>query len=89
MLHATFAVWLGVGTALKQQIAEGKLEQLQLMYANWPFFRSTIELLEMVLSKTSKEIAAYYESLLVPEDLQVPYTLYPAPHPLHPNPQQA
>jgi hypothetical protein len=24
----------------------------------------------MVLSKTSKEIAAYYESLLVPEDLQ-------------------
>ena len=41
------------------------------MYATWPFFRSTIELLEMVLSKTSKSIAAYYESLLVPEDLQV------------------
>jgi len=63
-------VWLGVGAALKEQIAEGKLEQLQLMYATWPFFRSTIELLEMVLSKTSKSIAAYYESLLVPEDLQ-------------------
>jgi len=63
-------VWLGVGSALKQQVSSGKLEQLQQMYTNWPFFRSTIELLEMVLSKTSKEIAAYYESLLVPEDLQ-------------------
>ena len=64
-------VWLGVGAALKKQIDAGKLEQLQEMYATWPFFRSTIELLEMVLAKTSKSIAAYYESLLVPEDLQV------------------
>ena len=63
-------VWLGVGTALKNQIAAGKLDVLQQMYAEWPFFRSTIELLEMVLSKTSKSIAAYYETLLVPEDLQ-------------------
>lgn len=31
---------------------------------------STVELLEMVLAKTSKRIAAYYEKLLVPEDLQ-------------------
>jgi phosphoenolpyruvate carboxylase len=39
-------VWLGVGAALKLQISNGKLEQLQQMYTNWPFFRSTIELVQ-------------------------------------------
>jgi phosphoenolpyruvate carboxylase len=39
-------VWLGVGSALKVQISNGKLEQLQQMYTNWPFFRSTIELVQ-------------------------------------------
>mmetsp|Transcript_23647 Transcript_23647/g.76981 ORF Transcript_23647/g.76981 Transcript_23647/m.76981 type:complete len:978 (-) Transcript_23647:76-3009(-) len=63
-------VWLGVGTALKAEIDNGNLKTLQDMYNDWPFFRSTVELLEMVLAKTSKTIADYYESLLVPEDLQ-------------------
>ena len=63
-------VWVGVGQALKAEIDAGNLETLQEMYKEWPFFRSTVELLEMVLAKTSKRIAAYYEKLLVPEDLQ-------------------
>jgi len=63
-------VWVGVGQALKAEIDGGNLETLQEMYKEWPFFRSTVELLEMVLAKTSKRIAAYYEKLLVPEDLQ-------------------
>lgn len=63
-------VWLGVGTALSKEIEDGNLPTMQKMYADWPFFRSTIELLEMVLAKTNKGISDYYESLLVPEDLQ-------------------
>ena len=63
-------VWLGVGTALSAEIEAGNLETMKRMYQEWPFFRSTIELLEMVLAKTNKSISDYYESLLVPEDLQ-------------------
>lgn len=59
-------VWLGVGSAIKEQIAAGNLEKLQRMYQEWPFFQSTIELLEVVLAKTSKRIAAFYESVLLP-----------------------
>ena len=40
-------------------------------HQDWPFFRSTIELLDMVLAKTNKGISSYYESLLVPDELQV------------------
>jgi len=63
-------VWLGVGAALKAEIEAGNLEMLQQMYQDWPFFRSTIELLDMVLAKTNKGISSYYESLLVPDELQ-------------------
>ena len=37
---------------------------------DWPFFRSTIELIEMVLAKAEAQIAAYYDRLLVPEELR-------------------
>jgi phosphoenolpyruvate carboxylase len=63
-------VWLGVGKAIQTEIDKGNLKELQEMYRTWPFFQSTIELLEMVLAKTNKRIAAYYEKLLVPEELQ-------------------
>jgi len=36
----------------------------------WSFFRSTIELIEMVLAKAEGRIAAYYDALLVPEELK-------------------
>ena len=32
------------------------------MYAQWPFFRSTLDLIEMVLAKADGRIAAHYES---------------------------
>mmetsp|Transcript_74804 Transcript_74804/g.200524 ORF Transcript_74804/g.200524 Transcript_74804/m.200524 type:complete len:314 (-) Transcript_74804:514-1455(-) len=58
-------VWLGVGTAIKEHIAAGNIDKLQGMYREWPFFRSTVELLEVVLAKTSRRIARYYEDVLL------------------------
>jgi phosphoenolpyruvate carboxylase len=40
------------------------------MYREWPFFRSTIDLIEMVLAKADARIAAHYERQLVPEELR-------------------
>ena len=40
------------------------------MYREWPFFRSTMDLVEMVLAKASPEISAYYDARLVPTTLR-------------------
>ena len=37
---------------------------------DWPFFRSTIDLIAMVLAKADARIAAEYDRQLVPPDLQ-------------------
>jgi phosphoenolpyruvate carboxylase len=39
------------------------------MYREWPFFRSTLDLIEMVLAKADARIAAHYERQLVPSEL--------------------
>jgi phosphoenolpyruvate carboxylase len=61
--------WLGVGDALGGAIGGGELEELRRMYRDWPFFRSTLDLIEMVLAKADARIAAHYERQLVPPDL--------------------
>jgi phosphoenolpyruvate carboxylase len=40
------------------------------MYAGWPFFRSTIDLIAMVLAESDARIAAEYDRRLVPDRLQ-------------------
>ena len=40
------------------------------MYRDFPFFRSTIELMEMALAKADAGIAAHYDRHLVPDDQQ-------------------
>jgi phosphoenolpyruvate carboxylase len=40
------------------------------MYREWPHFRSSIQLIEMVLAKTDARIAAEYDRRLVPDSLQ-------------------
>ncbi|CAA3026602.1 phosphoenolpyruvate carboxylase-like [Olea europaea subsp. europaea] len=64
-------VWLGFGAAIKHAIGKDirNLQTLNDMYKEWPFFRVTIDLIEMVLSKGDPEIAALYDKLLVSEDL--------------------
>ena len=37
---------------------------MQQMYQEWPFFQSTIDLIEMILSKCDMRIASMYDALL-------------------------
>ncbi|KAL5720646.1 phosphoenolpyruvate carboxylase [Ranunculus cassubicifolius] len=64
-------VWLGFGAAFKSVIEKDveNLLMLQTMYNEWPFFRVTIDLIEMVFAKGDPEIAALYDKLLVSKDL--------------------
>ncbi|GIL43148.1 hypothetical protein Vafri_973 [Volvox africanus] len=57
--------WLGIGASLMAAIQQGHLSTLQAMYQEWPFFGSTVDLIEMILAKTEPRIAALYESVLV------------------------
>ena len=43
---------------------------LKTMYERWPFFQSTLDLIEMVLAKADSRIAAEYDRRLVPPDLR-------------------
>jgi phosphoenolpyruvate carboxylase len=62
--------WYGFGTALSQWLAdapEGRekaLKNLQAMYATWPFFRTVLANMDMVLAKTDLEIATRYKDLV-------------------------
>ncbi|RLM94125.1 uncharacterized protein C2845_PM08G26020 [Panicum miliaceum] len=64
-------VWLGFGAAFKHVLDKDirNLQTLQEMYNQWPFFRVTIDLVEMVFAKGDPGIAALYDKLLVSEDL--------------------
>jgi phosphoenolpyruvate carboxylase len=61
--------WLGVGEALEAAQNQGAAAELSAMYEGWPFFRSTLDLIEMVLAKADGRIAAHYEAVLVPSTL--------------------
>ena len=60
--------WLGARQALEYGL-EQDADTLQEMVDHWPFFSAFLDLLEMVLGKADRSIAAYYEKQLVPEDL--------------------
>ncbi|KAG5552032.1 hypothetical protein RHGRI_010200 [Rhododendron griersonianum] len=65
-------VWLGFGAAFKHVIEKDvkNLHMLKEMYNQWPFFRVTIDLVEMVFAKGDSRIAALYDKPLVLEDLR-------------------
>ncbi len=46
-------VWYGVGSALQREVEAGRLDLLRSMYQSWPFFQSTVELVEAVLAKVT------------------------------------
>jgi phosphoenolpyruvate carboxylase len=60
--------WLGIEDALSGAFS-GDNGMLRDMYANWAFFASTIDLVEMTLAKADGRIAAQYDRL-VPGDLR-------------------
>ena len=55
--------WYGVGTALQSVVDAGGLDELKAMDAGWPFFRTLISDVEMVLAKADMDIGAHYASL--------------------------
>jgi phosphoenolpyruvate carboxylase len=62
--------WLGVEAILGEGVAPEDREICRAMYRAWPFFRSTLGLIEMALAKADADIAAHYDRFLVPSDLQ-------------------
>ncbi|KAL2546335.1 Phosphoenolpyruvate carboxylase 4 [Forsythia ovata] len=62
--------WLGVGAGLKGVCEKGHTEDLREMYKEWPFFQSTVDLIEMVLGKADIHVAKHYDKVLVSENRQ-------------------
>lgn len=56
--------WLGVGEALAEEMKSNP-EVLKEMYSSWPWFRTMIDLLEMILAKADSKIAENYDVQLV------------------------
>jgi phosphoenolpyruvate carboxylase len=57
--------WLGWETALSGALERGEGELLSQMRERWPFFRTRIDMLEMVLAKADADIARLYDQRLV------------------------
>ncbi len=62
--------WLGFEDAFAQAFARGEGDRLRTMYRDWTYFRSAVDLFEMVLAKADARIAAEYDRQLVPLELQ-------------------
>jgi len=61
--------WLGWETALRNALARGQGDVLGQMREQWPFFRTRIDMLEMVLAKADAQIAEAYDQRLVQPEL--------------------
>ncbi|WP_339459771.1 phosphoenolpyruvate carboxylase [Pseudomonas sp. EA_105y_Pfl2_R69] len=62
--------WLGWEYALGNALKRGEGELLAQMREHWPFFRTRIDMLEMVLAKADEAIARLYDERLVEPQLQ-------------------
>jgi len=62
--------WLGTGDALKYSSVKKYKKILTDMEKNWPFFNSTMDILDMVISKVDPEISEVYENNLADERLK-------------------
>ena len=60
--------WLGTGAAINQVITLDGKNTLAEMLAEWPYFQTLIDMLEMVLSKSDRHIALYYEAHLTDDE---------------------
>ena len=63
--------WFGVGSAVERFVDRAGDERLALlgsMYRDWPFFRSAIDNMGMVLAKSDIDIARRYADVLVEDD---------------------
>jgi len=66
----TFPAWYGIGFSLSSWCAgkPERLEKLQAMYRDWPFFRNLLSNAQMALSKSDMNIAREYACLCENQD---------------------
>jgi phosphoenolpyruvate carboxylase len=57
--------WLGVGEAINEILSSDDADTLREMYLKWGSFRTTVDLVEMVLAKSEPAIAQHYDKVLV------------------------
>lgn len=57
--------WLGSDVALEEAARSDRFVTLREMMARWPFFKTYVDMLEMVVAKADLRIANYYEQTLV------------------------
>jgi phosphoenolpyruvate carboxylase len=57
--------WLGSDVALEEAFHNDRVPVLREMMQQWPFFKTYVDMLEMVLAKSDLRIASYYEKTLV------------------------
>jgi phosphoenolpyruvate carboxylase len=64
--------WYGFGSAVEKwtRSGSGKVEELAEMNRSWPFFRSVLSNMDMVLAKTDLDIASRYAELVPDERLR-------------------
>ena len=62
--------WLGTSEALRYAGIKKFKKNLNDMQKNWPFFSSTMDILDMVISKVDPEISIIYENNLADEKLK-------------------
>lgn len=63
--------WLGSDQALQAALNDSSAPLVKEMYRRWPFFKSTIDMLEMVLAKSDRKLSAYYDERLVSQELGI------------------
>nr|GMD77127.1 phosphoenolpyruvate carboxylase [Ipomoea batatas] len=57
--------WLGVGAGLRGVCEKGHTEDLRAMYKDWPFFQSTVDLIEMVRLRRDIDNNKLRDALLI------------------------
>ena len=62
--------WLGTAEALRYSSIKNHKKILIDMEKNWPFFNSTMDILDMVISKVDPDISVVYENNLADEKLK-------------------
>lgn len=61
--------WLGTHVAMNTVLKDGKEALLREMSTEWPFFRTRLEMLEMVFLKADEWLSEYYDQRLAPQNL--------------------
>ncbi|MFV2004371.1 MAG: phosphoenolpyruvate carboxylase [Gammaproteobacteria bacterium] len=66
----TLPAWYGIGSALNQWVGDdvSRLQKLQGMYQNWPYFKALLSNTEMALYKTDIRTAKEYSELCLSKD---------------------